>query len=313
MQLTREIKREYARKRALAIAECDERTSAAYAALPRLREIAEDRRDTAFELGIALRTAQDRQETMDKAHQHIARLDMEQTEILKKYGVGADYLLPRWSCAACEDTGFVGAVHRRMCMCLKQRLLRTNYATGDIQPSDNFSAFRTDIYKDERQRRLTTRAKEICEQYADAFPNNERHSLLLIGKTGLGKTFLLNCVADRIIANGHSVLKLTSYNMVDAYRSSIFAGAKEIECIMPELLIIDDLGSEPVIPNITIEYLFSVINERQNAGLATAIATNLAPTDILDRYGERLFSRLIAPRLCTVIQLEGADMRVAIN
>ena len=106
-------------------------------------------------------------------------------------------------------------------------------------------------------------------------------------------------------------MRITAYNLITAYRASIFDGARAPECIAPELLIIDDLGSEPRIANITCEYLFSIINERQSRGKATAIASNLSPEGILDAYSERLFSRITAPRTCTVIMLEGDDLRMS--
>lgn len=42
--------------------------------------------------------------------------------------------------------------------------------------------------------------------------------------------------------------------------------------------MIDDLGTEPMVPGITIETLFALINERQFSGKATVIATNLTKT-----------------------------------
>jgi hypothetical protein len=40
-------------------------------------------------------------------------------------------------------------------------------------------------------------------------------------------------------------------------------------------MVLDDLGSEPVIPNVSFEWLFAVVNERTLAGLATVCSTNL--------------------------------------
>ena len=58
-----------------------------------------------------------------------------------------------------------------------------------------------------------------------------------------------------------------------------------------------------MIPNITIETLLSIVCRRQDAGKPTLYATNLSLTSgdpreqtIQDFYGERLASRLMAPR-----------------
>ena len=41
------------------------------------------------------------------------------------------------------------------------------------------------------------------------------------------------------------------------------------------LLLIDDLGTEPLMENITVTQLFNLLNERQNRGKHTVISTNL--------------------------------------
>ena len=78
----------------------------------------------------------------------------------------------------------------------------------------------------------------------------------------------------------------------------------------PELLLLDDLGTEPMIPGVTRETLFAAINERQFAGKATVIATNLTKNELFTQYGERIFSRLFASREYAAITLRGKDLRM---
>ena len=59
-----------------------------------------------------------------------------------------------------------------------------------------------------------------------------------------------------------------------------------------EVLMIDDLGSEPLMQNVTVEQLFNLLNERQNKGLSTVISTNLEMSKFRERYTERIASRL---------------------
>ena len=75
------------------------------------------------------------------------------------------------------------------------------------------------------------------------------------------------------------------------------------------LLLIDDLGSEPMMRNITVEYLFTLLNERMAARRHTVIATNLSPLQLQQTYGERVSSRLLDRTRCAVIKLEGKDLR----
>ncbi len=313
MMMTSDIRQEYANMRVQALSECEERTRAAYAAMPRLEAIARQRRELAFGLGRSLLgDVPDKAALRRQVASELAALDAEQARLLEDAGVGADYLKPRFHCPLCEDTGYVGQVQKAPCICLRQRLLRQSFASS-IGSDETFESFRADVYPTDTQRKLSSKARSLCESYANDFPDNERRDLLIMGPTGLGKTFLLNAIAERVAQRGHTVTRLTAYNLVSAYRQSIFDNAAPVDCLSPELLIIDDLGSEPMIKNITCEYLFSVINERQNAGLSTAIGTNLSPEEMLESYSERLFSRVMLARSCTVIPLEGKDLRAYIK
>ena len=75
------------------------------------------------------------------------------------------------------------------------------------------------------------------------------------------------------------------------------------------LLLIDDLGTEPLIENVTVEELFNILNERQNAGLCTVISTNLTLENLQNRYTERVASRLADTRNCNFLGLMGKDLR----
>ena len=61
--------------------------------------------------------------------------------------------------------------------------------------------------------------------------------------------------------------------------------------------------------NITVEYLFTLLNERIAAKRHTVVATNLSPVQLQERYGERVSSRLLDRAVCGAIQLKGKDLR----
>ncbi len=74
-------------------------------------------------------------------------------------------------------------------------------------------------------------------------------------------------------------------------------------------MLIDDLGTEPMMRNITVEYLFTLLNERMAAKRHTVVATNLTPVQLQERYGERVASRLLDKTCCAPVQLRGRDLR----
>ena len=60
---------------------------------------------------------------------------------------------------------------------------------------------------------------------------------------------------------------------------------------------------------VTIVQLFNLINERQTAGRGTVLSTNLTVKELQGRYTERIVSRLMDPRQCTLLQFMGSDIR----
>ena len=141
----------------------------------------------------------------------------------------------------------------------------------------------------------------------------ERPNLLLYGPGGVGKTFLLNCVFARLLERGFSGVRITAYRMHETMRLKHIGAPEEAqgfeELIQTPILVIDDLGTEPMLRNITVEYLFTLLNERCAAGRATLIATNLSPAELKERYGERVASRLLDRSRCVTVRMAGADLR----
>jgi DNA replication protein DnaC len=309
----RELEYEYKKLRVKAQSECDERVRAAYKAIPRLLEIDDERRAAAFSLGEKLRFSSDPQRDRSDVQALIDRMNQEDAAILKLHGLERDYLKPRYRCALCSDTGYVGESEKTMCRCLVQRLTQNRFETSHLHPQERFETFRTDIYPSETQKKIALKARQKCESYADAFPDNDPKSLLITGNSGLGKSFLLNCIANRVHERGRGVYKLTAYNLIETVMQGIRGGEGMPDFVSPELLIIDDLGTEQMIKNITCETLFSIVNERQTLGKATLVATNIPVEKLMDFYGERVFSRLVAPRHCMTLKLEGKNLHIALT
>ena len=76
-----------------------------------------------------------------------------------------------------------------------------------------------------------------------------------------------------------------------------------------DLLVIDDIGAEPQFKNVTCEYLYLVISERARYHKKTIITTNLKPLEFIDRYGERIYSRIFDKSKSILLNLKGEDLR----
>ena len=228
--------------------------------------------------------------------------------MLSERGMSMDDLLPRYACEKCSDTGYLE--NGELCPCARLKLAGRKYSSSGISENAGFDRFNENIFKDPEQLKRTRRAAEICAQYAENLEIGGAKGLLLMGETGLGKTFLMDSIGREAIRRGYSVKKYTAYNLIDAALRAVRQHEAGPELTGAELLLLDDLGTEPMIPGVTIETLFAAINERQFAGKATVIATNLTKNELFTQYGERIFSRLFASREYAAITLRGKDLRM---
>lgn len=304
------LKQEYQALQYKAKQEAAERRRAAFLRQPRLKELAERKRALLLELGVMLRDAEEPDLLRERTMQEIAAFSAEEEALLHEIGMTRADMEPRYECERCHDTGFADG-GQTFCACYQQKLSKRRVAGSRLDERETFERFDPGVFCDDAQRKRMLAARSIAERYADSFPKNERMNLVLMGPPGQGKTYLLNCIAHRVAERGFRVARYTAYGLVDALASSFREGREAPnEFLRADLLCIDDLGTEPMMKNITREYVFSILNERQNAGRGTAVATNLPFGELQDRYGERVLSRLISPRESAVMELTGPDIRL---
>lgn len=249
------------------------------------------------------------------------RLNQKLRAALVQNGLPEDYLQPVYRCAICKDTGYVGEPIHEPCACLKRTVLNKLYQNEGLQglEHENFDTFDERIFPDtpiegrkQSQRGYIRKYREFCEQYADQFRPNEGKGLLFSGRSGLGKTFLMNCVAQRVLERGYSVVVISAYKLVELMRGYQFdgKGAEQVQDILTcDLLAIDDLGSEPMIRNVTVSALYHIVSERNNANRAMIVTTNCDSDLLYEKYDDRIAARLTAPSRMNVIEFVGTDVR----
>ena len=239
-------------------------------------------------------------------------------QALKEAGYPEDYLEPVYRCAKCRDTGYTGDVIREPCTCVRkeaQRLLRREIGLDGGEQA-TFETFDPTVFSDEplpgsafSQRTYMNEVRRICERWAEGWPERQG-DLLLLGASGLGKTFLLRCMADRLLQKDANVLLVSAGRFLETARNHLFGQENVLEEMKgADVLMLDDLGSEPMMQNITIESLFDLIETRQNRSLPTVFSTNLNEEELRARYTERIASRITGR--AKVIPLQGRDIRRA--
>ena len=253
--------------------------------------------------------------------QEMERINAELRAALAACGLPEDYLQPVYRCNACRDTGYVGEPVHEMCACLKRAVMNRLYQAEGLQglERENFAAFDEFIFPDEpiegrknTQRGYINKIRIFCEEYADTFAAGEGKGLLLCGRSGLGKTFLMNCVAQRVLERGYSVVVISAYKLIESMRRYQFGedGAEQVQDMLAcDLLCIDDLGSEPMLRGVTVSSLYHIVNERRNANRSTVITTNLDSDLLYEKYDDRIAARLTDPSRMKVIPFVGMDVR----
>ena len=250
--------------------------------------------------------------------ERMAEMNRRIAQTLEVGGLPADHLQPIYTCPVCRDEGYVYDPSRRMCDCMRQafnrRLMEENGLTGDLYTFENFDET---VFSDEvnergiSQRSMAMAIRNICQEYADSFPQTATRDLLLMGKSGLGKTFLLQCIAHRVAQRGYLPTYTSAYRLLEVARKAYMENNPDILAPMmdAQLLLIDDLGTEPLMNNVTVTQLFNLFNERQMAGRHTVISTNLSMEEMQDRYTERVTSRFMDATRCRRLTFIGKDVR----
>ena len=237
---------------------------------------------------------------------------------MKELSLPKNYFEPVYECPDCKDTGYIGW---KPCHCFKQQaidLIYTQSNIKDILTKENFSTLSLDYYSDSNVNPATgltslataKAAVARCHEFVDQFDNTFAN-LYFFGDTGIGKTFLSNCIAKELLDSGHSVIYFTAFQLFDILSKGVFE--KDADAIAThqnifdcDLLIIDDLGTE-LSNSFTTSQLFLCLNERILRQKSTIISTNLNMNQVADIYSERVLSRIMT--YYTIIKLFGEDIR----
>ena len=234
-------------------------------------------------------------------------------DLLKAAKMTPDDLLPQFECKDCNDTGVFSG---RLCTCYTRRRNAELVKASGIDASKlaSFDKFDTNICADKTQAKNLEKLKNLLEKWANTYPNVKKRNLVFSGKVGVGKTFITECLASFMIEKNYSVCFVSAFdmnNMMLAYHTTFNDDKNShlIPLLESDFLFIDDLGTEPLINNVTLNYLFLVLSERERFNKPVIITTNLMPEDILDRYGERIYSRLTSKKTANVFHIDGDDLR----
>ena len=186
------------------------RKSDAYAKIPRFKEI--DEAIAKVSVQQARKRLEGDQNALNTLHAQIASYRAERRELLAKHGYPDNYFEPVYTCMDCKDTGYILCNGKTlMCSCLRQKLLNSKYNNSNIGnlENENFKKFNISLYSDEINEekygeKISPRENikfivKAIKKFIKDFDNPTGKNLLFSGGTGLGKTFLSNCIVAELL------------------------------------------------------------------------------------------------------------------
>ena len=241
----------------------------------------------------------------------------QRAKLLEEMGYAPDYLDNVYTCPVCKDTGTHGNYY---CKCYLDLIRQTAKETikGAAQLKKcTFETFSLQYYSDtvdpaigRSPRQIMGSISAYLQNYAETF-SLQAKSLLMAGKTGLGKTHLSLAVVNRVIDRGFNVYYDSAQGIMDRLEKDHFNRANRDDELQEDLyesdlLVIDDLGTE-MVTAFTVSALYRLVNERMSNGLPTVFSTNLTTAELEAKYSQRLMSRIMGN--CDLLQFYGRDVR----
>lgn len=305
----------------------NERIATIYSQIPRIKEINDEISSLSLATTKAMLLSGNSSEEVVKNpindfRTKLQELKKEKENLLSANGFKPDYLEVHYRCKDCKDTGYID---NKKCHCFKKAEIEILYNQSNIREilkRENFDNFNLNCFNNTDIDSVTGKSPKenmssvlnICHNFVDNFSKDNRKysNLLFFGKTGVGKTYLTNCIARELLDQSISVIYLSAIGLFDILssagfdKSDIDARNKSQQITDCDLLIIDDLGTE-LSNSFTNSALFNKINERLLNKKSTIISTNLGLPELMERYSERLTSRLA--KEYTFMKIYGNDLR----
>lgn len=132
-------------------------------------------------------------------------------------------------------------------------------------------------------------------------------SLIIMGKSDVGKTHLAAAIANKLIENDKTVLMERLTNLLNRIRETYENNTKSENELIEiysnvDMLIIDDLGTEKI-SSWSLEKLYTIIQNRYENGLPIIITTRFNKEGLIERFSYSKDSDLVDAMISKLYQM----------
>ena len=185
-------------------------------------------------------------------------------------------------------------------------------------------SFRDATVGKEDQDLYNAKAYAYIKRFIDAYAQGQySKGMWLVGAMGIGKTHLMGAFTNRLVAKNISVRFLSMNQLIKDCHEKIKYNSADLDGFLrniktnSEVLIFDDLGTEPITNWSLKTVIYDIFDYRMNNKLPTFVTSNLSIMDYINqvRQGKdvipmdatRLEERLT--KLMTEVQMGGNNRR----
>ena len=248
-----------------------------------------------------------------KQEKELKSVDEQKEKVLNLLGLKSGDLLPKYDCPKCADTGIY---QNGYCTCVMQMYnnILMHDCGVDLSAIPSLKDYDCKFFSTEKEIEFAKKCVAALTDYVNNLERTKFKNIVMCGGSGTGKTYLTKCVAKELVAKNYTTLFMSSFDLNNMFleehlsQSDKKSHLKDLVDI--DVLIIDDLGTEPIRKNVTKEYLLLLLNERLTKEKATIITTNLDFSQIKEMYGERIFSRIAFKQQNILVSLKSSDIRL---
>lgn len=140
-----------------------------------------------------------------------------------------------------------------------------------------------------------------------------KENVLLVGRTGVGKSHIAQALGHRACRAGHQVLYTSASDMLASLRAARADASydrKLLRLASPDVLIVDDLGLRPLVQEEAHD-LYELIRRRYEQG-STVITSNRDVEEWYPLFGDALLASAAMDRLlhnAHVVEMDGDTYR----